>query len=98
MTILITENQVDVLRRLHEIGKLVDYVIDGLNDDIKRGGPGNKPDNFGVYENWVTQRVSRMFKQIHPDIDFDNYDFRLIVSGQHNDELRKGFNKVRKRK
>jgi len=98
MDILITENQVDVLRRLHEIGKIVDYVIDSLNDDIKLGGPGNKPDNFGVYENWVSQRVSSMFKRRYPDIDFDKYDFRLIVSGQHNDELRKGFNKVRKRK
>jgi hypothetical protein len=49
MNILITESQIEVLRRLYEISDLVDYVIHHLNNDIKRGGPGNKPDNFGVY-------------------------------------------------
>jgi len=60
MNIIITENQISVLRRIYEIGEFVNYAIDSLNDDIKRGGPGNKPDNFGVYENWVIQRVSRI--------------------------------------
>ena len=98
MKILITETQIEVLRRIYDIGKIVDYVIDGLNTDIKSGGPGNKPDNFGVYENWVTQRVSTMFKRIHPYIDFESHDFRLIVSGEFNNDLKKGFNKVRKKK
>ena len=49
MDILITESQIEVLRRVHEISDLVDYVIHHLNNDIKSGGPSNKPDNFGVY-------------------------------------------------
>lgn len=98
MKILITETQNEVLRRIYDIGKIVDYVIDELNTDIKGGGPGNKPDNFGVYENWVTQRVSTVFKRMYPYINFDSHDFRLIVSGEFNNDLKKGFNKVRKKK
>lgn len=98
MNILITESQVDVLRRIYEIGNLVDYVIVDLNQDIKSGGPGNKPDNFGQYENWVTQRVSAVFKHKHPDIDYKKIDFLMVVSSAHNDKIRKGFDKVRKRK
>jgi hypothetical protein len=98
MNIIITENQIGVLRRIYEIGEFVNYAIDSLNDDIKRGGPGNKPDNFGVYENWVIQRVSRIFKTKYPDIDFERYNFLTIVGGEYNDKIRRGFNKVRKKK
>lgn len=98
MDILITESQIEVLRRLFEIEQIVRQVIVDLNNDIKSGGPGNKPDNFGVYEGWVVNRVSREFKDRHPDIKYDRYDFLMIVSGQHNKELRKGFDKVRRKK
>lgn len=98
MDILITESQIDVLRRMYEIGELVDYVIDNLNSDIKNGGPGNKPDNFGVYEGWVSNRVSRMFKTKYPDIEYKHLDFLMIVSSEYNDKLRRGFNRVRKKK
>ena len=98
MKILITETQIEVLRTIYDIGKLVDYVIDGLNTDIKSGGPGNKPDNFGVYENWVVRRVSVMFKYKNPNIDYEKLDFLTIVSGEYNDKLRRGFNRVRKKK
>jgi hypothetical protein len=98
MRIIITESQIDVLRRVYEIGELVDIVINDLNSDIKSGGPGNKPDNFGVYENWVTQRVSRIFKNKYPNINYEKIDFLMVVSGAHNDKLRKGFNRVRKKK
>ena len=98
MNILITESQIDVLRRIYEIGEIVDEAIIDLNNDIKSGGPGNKPDNFGVYENWVVRRVSVMFKHKNPNIDYEKLDFLTIVSGEYNDKLRRGFNRVRKKK
>jgi hypothetical protein len=91
MNILITESQIEVLRRLYEISDLVDYVIHHLNNDIKRGGPGNKPDNFGVYENWVSQRVSNIFRSRYPNIDYKKLDFLMIMSSAYNDKLKKGF-------
>jgi hypothetical protein len=91
MNILITESQIEVLRRLYEISDLVDYVIHHLNNDIKRGGPGNKPDNFGVYENWVSQRVSTIFISRYPNIKFKRLDFLMVVSGAYNDKLKRGF-------
>jgi hypothetical protein len=96
MDILITESQIEVLRRVHEISDLVDYVIHHLNNDIKSGGPGNKPDNFGVYENWVSQRVSDIFKRRHPNIDYKRLDFLMVVSGAYNDKLKRGFKYSRK--
>jgi len=98
MKIIITESQIEVVRRLYEIGEIINEVITQLNNDIKNGGSGNKPDNFGVYENWVVNRVSRYFKNKNPNIDYDRIDFLMLVSGQFNGELRKGFNKVRKKK
>jgi len=91
MNILMTESQIEVLRRLYEISDLVDYVIHHLNNDIKRGGPGNKPDNFGVYENWVSQRVSNIFRSRYPNIDYKKLDFLMIMSSAYNDKLKKGF-------
>lgn len=91
MKVVITESQVEVLRRVYEISDLVDYTIHHLNNDIRSGGPGNKPDNFGVYENWVTQRVSDMFKRRNPNIEYKKLDFLMIISGVYNDKLKKGF-------
>jgi len=84
MKILITESQMEVLRRAHEISDLVDYVIHHLNNDIKSGGPSNKPDNFGVYENWVVQRLSDMFQRRHPNIDYKKIDFLRIIYALYN--------------
>ena len=96
MKILITESQLEVLRRVDEISDLVDYTIHHLNNNIKSGGPGNKPDNFGVYENWVTQRVSNIFQRRHPNIDYKKLDFLMVVSGAYNDKLKRGFKDSRK--
>jgi hypothetical protein len=98
MRIMVTESQIEVVRRLYYIGEIVNEVIIQLNNDIKNGGPGNKPDNFGVYENWVVNRASTYFKDRFPNINYDRMDFLMVVSEQFNGELRKGFNKVRKRK
>jgi hypothetical protein len=51
-----------------------------------------------VYENWVVNRASTYFKDRFPNINYDRMDFLMVVSEQFNGELRKGFNKVRKRK
>jgi len=96
MKILITESQIEVLRRAHEISDLVDYVIHHLNNEIKSGGPRNKPDNFGVYENWAAQRLSDMFQRRHPNIDYKKIDFLKIISAVYNDKLKTGFKYSRK--
>ena len=44
--------------------------IKELNDDIKGGGPGDRPDNFGVYERWVINRVENDFEDNNPNIEF----------------------------
>jgi hypothetical protein len=98
MKILITEDQIKLLRRLTEIGQIIDEVIIELNNDIKKGGPGNKPDNFGVYENWLINRVRREFEYRNPKITPDRFDFLLLSSGQFNEKIRNGFNKVKKRR
>jgi len=91
MKILITETQLEVLRRVYEIDDLVDYVIHHINKDIRSSGPGNKPDNFGVYENWVTQRLSERFRNRYPEINFTRLDFLEIISAVYNDKLKMGF-------
>lgn len=98
MKIVITESQVEVLRRVYEISDLVDYAIHHLNNDIRSGGPGNRPDNFGVYENWVTQRVSNIFKHRNPNIEYKKLDFLMIISGVYNDKLKRGFKEALKKR
>ena len=98
MKIIITESQVVLLRRISELEQILDTVIIELNDDIKGGGPGNRPDNFGVYERWVINRVENDFEDNNPNIEFANHDFMMLMSGQFNDKIRNGFNKVKKKR
>ena len=98
MKIIISESQVALIRRLNELDQILDTNIKELNDDIKGGGPGNRPDNFGVYENWLINRIKGDFEDNNPKIEFSNHDFKMLVSGQFNDKIRKGFNKVKKRR
>jgi hypothetical protein len=98
MKIIISESQVALIRRLSELDQILDTNIKELNDDIKGGGPGNKPDNFGVYENWLINRIKGDFEDNNPKIEFSIHDFKMLVSGQFNDKIRKGFNKVKKRR
>jgi hypothetical protein len=98
MKIIITESQAALLRRLNELEQILDTNIKELNDDIKGGGPGNKPDNFGVYENWLINRIKGDFEDNNPKIEFPSHDFKMLMSGQFNDKIRKGFNKVKKRR
>ena len=57
MKIIITETQVALIRRLSELEHYLDIAIKELNEYIKSGSPGNKPNNFGVYERWVINKV-----------------------------------------
>ena len=98
MKIIITETQVALIRRLSELEHYLDIAIKELNEDIKSGSPGNKPDNFGVYERWVINKVENNFEDNNPKIEFANHDFMMLISGQFNDKIRKGFNKVKKRR
>ena len=98
MKIIITESQMALIRRVSELEQIIDDAIIDLNDDIKSGGSSNKPDNFGVYENWVVLRVSIMFNYKNPNIEFPRHDFMMLISGQFNNKIRNGFNKVRKKR
>jgi hypothetical protein len=100
MKIIITESQAALIRRLNELEHYLDIAIKKTNDEIKGGifGPGNKPDNFGVYENWLINRIKNDFEVNNPKIEFLIHDFKMLVSGQFNDKIKKGFNEVKKRK
>lgn len=100
MKYIITESQVALIRRLTELEHYLDIAIKELNDEIKGSifGPGNKPDNFGVYERWVINKVENNFEDNNPNLEFTNHDFMRLISGQFNDKIRKGFNKVKKRR
>ena len=98
MKIIITESQVALIRRLSELEHYLDVAIKELNEDIKSGSPGNKPDNFGVYENWLINRIKGDFEDNNPKIEFPSHDFKMLMSGQFNNKIRKGFNKVKKRR
>ena len=98
MKIIITESQMALIRRLSELEQILDTNIKELNDDIKGGILGNKPDNFGVYERWVINRVENDFEDNNPNIEFANHDFMMLISGQFNNKIRNGFNKVRKKR
>jgi len=98
MKIIITESQMALIRRLSELEQILDTNIKELNDDIKGGGPGNRPDNFGVYERWVINRVENDFEDNNPNIEFANHDFMMLMSGQFNNKIRNGFNKVKKKR
>jgi hypothetical protein len=98
MKIILTESQISLIRRLSELEQIIDTVIIELNDDIRGGGPGNKPDNFGVYERWVINRTEGDFEINNPNIEFPRHDFMMLISGQFNDKIRKGFNKVKKKR
>ena len=98
MKIIITESQVALIRRLTELEHYLDIAIKELNEYIKSGSPGNKPNNFGVYERWVINKVENNFEDNNPNLEFTNHDFMRLISGQFNDKIRKGFNKVKKRR
>jgi hypothetical protein len=98
MKIIITESQMALIRRLSELEQILDTNIKELNDDIKGGGSGNKPDNFGVYERWVINRVENDFEDNNPNIEFANHDFMMLISGQFNNKIRNGFNKVKNKR
>lgn len=98
MKIMLTESQMSLLRRLYELEQIIDNVIQELNKDIMNSGPGNKPDNFGVYEGWVTNRIEWSFEDNNPDIKFTRHDFLMLISGQFNNKIRNGFNKVKKKR
>ena len=98
MKIIITESQMALIRRLSELEQILDTNIKELNDDIKGGGPGDRPDNFGVYERWVINRVENDFEDNNPNIEFANHNFMMLISGQFNNKIRNGFNKVKKKR
>jgi hypothetical protein len=98
MKIIITESQAALIRRLNELEEILDKIIKVLNDDINDSGPGYKPDNFGVYEGWVTNRTEWSFEDNNPDIKFTRHDFLMLMSGQFNNKIRNGFNKVKKKR
>ena len=98
MKIIITESQMALIRRLSELEQIIDTNIKELNDDIKGGGPGDRPDNFGVYERWVINRVENDFEDNNPNIEFANHNFMMLISGQFNNKIRNGFNKVKKKR
>ena len=97
MKIIITESQIALLRRLSELEQRLDSAIKELNKDIMNSGPGNKPDNFGVYEGWVMNRTEWDFENNNPDIKFTRHDFLMLISEQFNHKIRNGFNKVKKK-
>ena len=99
MKIIITESQMALIRRLSELEQILDTNIKELNDGILADvAPGNRPDNFGGYERWVINRVENDFEEYNPNIEFTNHDFMMLISGQFNDKIRKGFNKVKKKR
>ena len=98
MKIIITEIQIALLRRLTELEQILDISIKELNKDIMNSGPGNKPDNFGVYENWLINRIKGDFEDNNPNIEFTKHDFLMLMSGQFNNKIRNGFNKVKKKR
>ena len=98
MKIIITESQMALIRRLSELEQILDTNIKELNDDIKGGGPGDRPDKFGVYERWVINRVENDFEDNNPNIEFANHNFMMLISGQFNNKIRNGFNKVKKKR
>ena len=98
MKIIITESQMALIRRLSELEQILDTNIKELNDDINGGGPGDRPDNFGVYERWVINRVENDFEDNNPNIEFANHNFMMLMSGQFNNKIRNGFNKVKKKR
>jgi len=98
MKIIITESQIALLRRISELEQILDTSIKELNKDIMNSGPGNKPDNFGVYEGWLMNRTEWDFENNNPYIKFTRHDFLMLISGQFNDKIRKGFDKVKKKR
>jgi hypothetical protein len=98
MKIIILESHIAILRRLTEIGQIIDEVITQINDYIKKEGFSAKPGNFGIYEGWVINRVRREFEYRNPNITPDKFDFLLLTGGQFNEKIRNGFNKVKKRR
>ncbi len=98
MKIIITENQIALLRRTQELEEIINNSIKELNIDILRGTVVNRPDNFGVYENWLANRTLHEFRLKNPTIEIKKYDFLILLSGQFNNIIRKGFNKVKKKR
>lgn len=98
MRIILSESQIALLRRLSELEQIIDTVIVELNDDINGGGPDNRPNNFGVYERWVINRVENDFEDNNPNIEVPHHKFMSLISGQFNNKIRKGFNKLNKKK
>jgi hypothetical protein len=46
----------------------------------------------------VIYRTEGDFEDNNPNIEFASHDFMILISGQFNDKIRMGYNKVKKKK
>jgi hypothetical protein len=43
-------------------------------------------------------RTKRYFENNNPNLEWLSHDFKMLVSGQFNNKIRKGFNQVKNRR
>jgi len=90
MKIIITESQIQLLRRLQDIEKYVNYAIKTAKDLYK------KPKNFGIYESKIIGLVRQLLEQYHPKVEYNWHEIMILISGHFYDKLQQGYKNFNK--
>lgn len=90
MKIIITESQIQLLRRLQDLEKYVDYAIVTVKKIYK------KPKNFGIYESKIIGLVRELLEQYHPKVEYTWHEVTILISGHFNDKLQQGYKNFNK--
>lgn len=90
MKIIITESQIQLLRRLQDLEKYVDYAIKTVKEIYK------KPKNFGIYETKIVGVVKDLLGQYHPKVEYTWHEIKILISSHFNDKLKQGYRNFNK--
>jgi hypothetical protein len=90
MKIIIRESQIQLIRRLHDLEKYVDYAIKTVKEIYK------KPKNFGIYESKIVGVVKDLLGQYHPKVEYTWHEVTILISGHFNDKLQQGYKNFNK--
>ena len=90
MKIIFTESQIQLLRRLQDIEKYVNFAIKTAKDLYK------KPKNFGIYESIIIGLVKDLLKQHHPKVEYNWHEIMILISGHFDDKLQQGYKNFNK--
>jgi DNA-binding transcriptional MerR regulator len=90
MKIIITESQIQLLRRLQVLKKYLYRAIKTAKDLY------NKPKNFEINESIIIGLITQLLEQYHPKVKSNWHEITILISGHFNDKLKQGYKNFNK--